>query len=408
MKVCGTNKYTTGLRRFYLCKKEGECMPKKWTQETFVERIHSLNPNIEILSQISTCKSRVSCRCKTCGYTWSSVGSELLVGSGCRVCNYKRGLENRKGKTKRKTNEEFIALIKKTLPDIEVISEYKAQRFKVKCWCLIDGYEWEAYPQNLERGHGCSKCAARKASKRMTISNDVFKTRVHNLNPNIIFNDIYYGNTTRIDCLCSDCGHKWNTAASQLLAGCNCQRCAAKIRAKEYNLISNEEFTNKLHRVNQNIEPLEEYKGYNIKILCKCLTCGHKWSALPHNLLKNEGCPKCYISHGEEAIATYLDSENIKYDIQYRFEKCRYIRPLPFDFYLPDYNTCIEYDGQQHYWPIDFAGHGEADAQEAFDKVLTRDSIKTEFCESNNISLLRIPYWEQNNISNIISNFLHK
>lgn len=68
----------------------------------------------------------------------------------------------------------------------------------------------------------------------------------------------------------------------------------------------------------------------------------------------------------------------------------------------------IEYDGQQHYWPIDFAGHGEADAQDAFDKVLTRDSIKTEFCESNNISLLRIPYWEQNNISNIISNFLHK
>lgn len=128
-------------------------MPKKWTQETFVERIHSLNPNIEILSQISTCKSRVSCRCKTCGYTWSSVGSELLAGSGCRVCNYKRGLENRKGKTKRKTNEEFIALIKKTLPDIEVISEYKAQRFKVKCRCLIDGYEWEAYPQNLERGH---------------------------------------------------------------------------------------------------------------------------------------------------------------------------------------------------------------------------------------------------------------
>lgn len=65
----------------------------------------------------------------------------------------------------------------------------------------------------------------------------------------------------------------------------------------------------------------------------------------------------------------------------------------------------IEYDGQQHYWPIGFAGHGEADAQEAFDKVLTRDSIKTEFCESNNISLLRIPYWEQNNISNIISIF---
>ena len=62
---------------------------------------------------------------------------------------------------------------------------------------------------------------------------------------------------------------------------------------------------------------------------------------------------------------------------------------MPFDFYLPDYNACIEYDGQQHFEPIDFFG-----GEEKFKKTIQRDEIKTNYCLVNNIRLLRIRYDE--------------
>lgn len=79
---------------------------------------------------------------------------------------------------------------------------------------------------------------------------------------------------------------------------------------------------------------------------------------------------------------------------QKTFKDCQYRNPLPFDFYLEEYNLCIEYDGEQHFEPR----FGE----EEFEKTVVRDKIKTEFCNKNGITLLRIPYWEFKNIEKIL------
>ena len=71
---------------------------------------------------------------------------------------------------------------------------------------------------------------------------------------------------------------------------------------------------------------------------------------------------------------------------------------MPFDFYLPDYNICIEYDGELHYKSIDFYG-----GEEELMKQQNRDNIKTQYCKDNNITLIRIPYWDLNNINKILS-----
>jgi hypothetical protein len=67
--------------------------------------------------------------------------------------------------------------------------------------------------------------------------------------------------------------------------------------------------------------------------------------------------------------------------------RCKYINVLPFDFYLPKYNICIEYDGEQHFEPLEFFG-----GIKAFDELKKRDEIKTKFCRDNNIKLIRISY----------------
>ena len=70
---------------------------------------------------------------------------------------------------------------------------------------------------------------------------------------------------------------------------------------------------------------------------------------------------------------------------------------MPFDFYLPKYNILIEYDGKQHFL---YGGFG-IDLLE-FMNLKYRDNIKTKYCEDNNIKLIRIPYWEFDNVEKIL------
>jgi very-short-patch-repair endonuclease len=80
-----------------------------------------------------------------------------------------------------------------------------------------------------------------------------------------------------------------------------------------------------------------------------------------------------------------------------------YIKKLKFDFYLPNYNLCIEYDGRQHFEPIDFFG-----GEKNFEIIKKRDKIKNEYCLNNNIHLIRIPYNEYKNINSILHNEIKK
>ena len=72
-------------------------------------------------------------------------------------------------------------------------------------------------------------------------------------------------------------------------------------------------------------------------------------------------------------------------------------RELPFDFYIPDLNITIEYDGRQHYEIIDYFG-----GLDGFIDTKIRDTIKTIYCKENNIKLIRIPYWDFDKIEKIL------
>lgn len=125
-------------------------------------------------------------------------------------------------------------------------------------------------------------------------------------------------------------------------------------------------------------------------------------------------CPYCLdkkkykYSKGEKKIKKVLDEMNIINIGQYKFQACKDIKELPFDFYLPEDKKAIEYDGQHHFKPVRFNGITEEQAIINHETTIKHDIIKDQFCLENNIELLRIPYYEYNNIENLIKTFLGK
>lgn len=92
-----------------------------------------------------------------------------------------------------------------------------------------------------------------------------------------------------------------------------------------------------------------------------------------------------------------------KFVYQKRFDDCCDKRVLPFDFYIPSTNTCIEYQGRQHYMPVKVFGD-----EKDFELRKKHDEIKKKYCKDNNINFLEIPYTEFKNIGKILENSLEK
>jgi len=125
--------------------------------------------------------------------------------------------------------------------------------------------------------------------------------------------------------------------------------------------------------------------------------------------LRGNGCPICKSSHGERLIAQFLIKHDIKFEHQKKFEKLynsKTKRYLPVDFYLPDYNLIIEFNGRQHYELIDKA-FGSSKSKQDFERLKYNDKLKENFAKENNIDFLVIRYDQKKNIENILKEKLN-
>lgn len=132
--------------------------------------------------------------------------------------------------------------------------------------------------------------------------------------------------------------------------------------------------------------------GNKRKIEIICNKHGSFWQ-LPINHLRKTGCPTCRASKGEIEIENFLKSNNINFQFQKKFNECKNKKMLPFDFYLPEFNILIEYDGEQHYKVITWSKNKHKNEQKFIDTKY-KDSIKNNFAKTNNIKLIRIKYNE--------------
>ncbi len=207
----------------------------------------------------------------------------------------------------------------------------------------------------------------------------------------------------KIKCKCLICEHVWDVLARDVTKyNKGCPVCGIK-KAASKRRKSIDEFKKEMSFVNPNINIIGEYKNTHSKIKCKCKICGFIWDGYPANLLnKTAGCPKCHMSIGERNLLNALSSIGINYVPQYKLDGCEYKYKLRFDAYDVDNNIAFEYNGEQHYAPVNWGCYSEEQVMEEFKVTKLRDNIKKEYCLSHDIPLIIIPYWEKDNIEKYI------
>jgi very-short-patch-repair endonuclease len=295
---------------------------------------------------------------------------------------------------KKLTTDEFIEKSKKTHGDIfdYSLSEYKDATTKIKIICQ-NGHIFEQRPSDHYNGHGCNICKNEKFSKSKLIDLDVVKNKLYNKYSDIFIFDFtnYETLESKIKCTCQKHGD-FNIRVSSLLKGKNCWQCNNTQPFKSnINL-----FIEKANKIHNNFFDYSKsiYKHSKQKLTIICPNHG-EFEQTPNAHLKGQGCPICNMSKGERKIRTWFLNNNIDFKPQYNFEK---LKKYHFDYYLPKFNFCVEYDGEYHYNSYQRIG-----GDDKLLKIKKRDNVKNKFCLDNNIKILRIPYWEYGNINKILN-----
>lgn len=256
-----------------------------------------------------------------------------------------------------------------------------------RCLCNC-GEEFDVRGDSIRRSPDticCPKC--RNINRKIKNRINVVGKKYGRLT---ILESIYEKNKTKAKCLC-DCGNIIIVSQADVINGhtqsCGClhKEQTTKSNTKDWTGVISDygiEFLSQSH-MNKKGQWL-----WN----CKCGICGNEFTALPAKINNGDitSCGCSLQSSKERLIKNILDNFNIYFIPQYSFPDCKYKQQLKFDFCIL-YNSrilyLIEYDGKQHFEPIDLFG-GDL----GFIELQKRDNIKDKYCKSHNIPLLRIPY----------------
>ena len=274
-------------------------------------------------------------------------------------------------------------------------SVYTKALEKIKIICPRHGEFWQEASSHL-RGCGCPSCAVRGGTKRkLTTEQFIDRSRQIHGDKYDYSKVKYVDETIKVCIICPEHGEFWQRPSDHL-SGYGCLECARKNRKS-----TAEKFIEKAKQIHGDKYDYSkvEYKNNKTKVCIICPEHGEFWQ-MPYNHIGNkQDCPECakIESHGEREIKKALEEFQVDFQQEKIFEGCAAKRKLPFDFYLPDYNLVIEYQGEQHYKPTKKFG-----GEEKFLLRKQHDELKRKFCKENNIKELEILYTDYNNIREIL------
>ena len=281
---------------------------------------------------------------------------------------------------KRLTTDEFIKkskLIHGNKYDYSLV-EYKIGTIKVNIICPIHGM-FEQKPREHLTGCGCEKCKGRlvKDTKSFIEQSNIIH---HNRYDYSLVN--YVGTEIEVEIICNLHG-VFKQTPHHHLDGINCPDCSHNKKLTTDIFI---EQSKKMHGDKYDYS-LVNYKNSRTKTVQIICDKHGTFNQIPYEHKNGSGCPYCKESSGEREIRKYLVDNNIEFETQKYLEGCKHINKLKFDFYLPYYNLCIEFDGEQHKRRFRFEKNNDG-----LSVRQKRDQIKNEYCKNNNIRLLRIEY----------------
>ena len=254
-------------------------------------------------------------------------------------------------------------------------------------------------------GRGCRKCAIIKHASGFLLSTAEWKSRLSEL-PKWISFHLPKNHKARdeINCKCEKHG-EFKKPLYLLAKGNHCPDCSRSRASSKMQLtklgieISSiedkaviENFWRKRllkkHGDRYEYDFPDEFNAHT-PIIITCRKHGVFEQTLSNHFYNNVGCPKCKMTRGERDIAKYLEDKKINYSYDKKFDDLRVTRKLKFDFYLPDLNKLIEYDGVQHFEPVGFFG-----GEKGLKKTKAFDQKKNKYAKAKGIPLLRIKYDE--------------
>lgn len=186
-----------------------------------------------------------------------------------------------------------------------------------------------------------------------------------------------------------DCTPKWFTK------GTRCPACQHRSFKK-----TTDEFKKEVYDlVGDEYTVLGEYVRTHTHLDMRHNECGHIYPVKPRMFLLGRRCPECKNkqkdSKAVKFIENYLKDNNIQFEREKTFEgfnsNKRLNTPYSFDFFLPEYNLLLEFDGEQHFRAF-------RNNVEKLKKTHENDLIKNQWVKEHLISLVRLNYKHEKNL----------
>ena len=255
--------------------------------------------------------------------------------------------------------------------------------------------DFKPFAANHWKGHGCARCAQISGGLHQRLTTQQFLQKAKQIHGNRFNyrNAVYVTAKRKIEIVCRIHGI-FEQAPYSHLAGNGCPKCWKEKPA--YNHLDPKIIVKRIETAHPNLVVVKTPRNTRDHTLVRCKTCRHIWSASPCNLTFSDGspksgCPRCFASSGEAAVYRFLEANNLRFEPQVRLIPRK---AYQFDFQLTGRKTLIEYHGGQHYFAVDFGGHGRAHAKKQFLAGQRRDRLKAKWAAENGYELIVIPYWE--------------
>lgn len=276
---------------------------------------------------------------------------------------------------------------------------YKNNREKLEMQCPCGNIFYMSF-DNFKKGQRCPKCGIKKRAKTQAHDYNYVKQMFED-NGYELVSEEYKNAFGKLEAYCPKHGN-FTTTFSDVRQGGGCVHCGIERRIEK--LKHDIEYVRNFMAQNGDVLLSDIYINNLQKLKIQCPQ-GHIYEMSFGNYVMNHRCPYCHIYKGEERIKTFLDTTDYEYihnkgcfsDLKGKGGGL--LRP---DFIIEELKLWIEYDGEQHFKPISFNGEDEQTTLSNFEKGKIHDEIKNTYAKEHGYTMVRIPYWDYENIEKIL------
>lgn len=356
-------------------------MSQKKTKEQFIEEARLIHGDKYDYSKVEYVNNKkpVCIICPEHGEFWQAPHNHIRQKNGCPFCNHR---------SYKYTTEEFIQRAREVHGDKYDYSKvfYERKNKKVCIICPEHGEFWQSPEKHLS-GQGCAKCYG-----NVKMTQEEFVVRANKIHRGKYdYSKVIYDRYEKKVCIiCPEHGEFWQTPHAHL-AGQGCQECYGNKRCTKERFI---EKARKVHGDKYDYSKVD-YKNNKTPVCIVCPKHGEFWQSPFNHIIEHQGCPKCAeeLNVSEQRVVRFL-KENTDYQIVEQYSP-EWLGQKRIDIYLPEKKVGIEYQGRQHFVPVDLFG-----GEDGYINTKKRDTEKYNLCKEHGVKLFYITYEDRKFIPN--------